>query len=159
MALLAQTEWHGNPRPRLAYAWVEYLAHVTSPYGAGSVPTYESGVSLVPFAEKDAPAAGSIDTAGPAAAIVVSLSGIQTVGTAINWTFTPDVTAAQVETYTVDSTVGDMSPEEVITDIAGIVAAFFGADAVVTTDGREMTVTAAGANAAFTATAWSVTPA
>jgi hypothetical protein len=53
-----------------------------------------------------------------------------------------------------------MSPEEVLVDIAGILGAALGTDAVVTIDAanpRQMDVAAAGTNTAFTVTTWTVT--
>ena len=161
--LIAQSEWHGNPRPRLAYAWTEFVATVTAPNSyVGTQPTYNSGWSLVPWAEKDDDPTGATVTAGAAALVEVNLAGPFPVGTVINWSFTGNVSGAHADTYTVDSTrSGGMSPEEVLVDIAAILAADVGANGVVeinADNARQMDVTAAGTNATFTVTTWTVTP-
>ena len=164
MALTQQTQWHGNPRPRKAYQWTDNSAVGESPYYKDNrtVPLYVHGVSLVPFAEVGDDPTGNIDTAGPAALVSVSLAGPFPVGTVINWVFTGDVSGAHADTYTVDSSRSNgMSPEEVIADIVGILNADLGADGVASIGGnspRQMDVIPAGANAAFTATTWTVTP-
>ena len=159
--LLAQNEWHGNPRPRPAYAWTEFVEQVEAPAThIGLVPVHNSGWSLVPWAEKDADPTGATDIAGPLATVEVSLAGPFPFGTVINWVFTGDVSGAHADTYTV-SYVNGLSPEEVLTDISIILAADVGADSVVAIDAddaRKMSVTAAGTNETFTVTTWTVTP-
>lgn len=158
---ITQTQWHGNPRPRRAYAWTENTTTAASPYykDGRTVAVYKSGWSWVPFAETGDDPTGATDIAGPAALVSVSLAGPFDFGTAINWTFTGDTTGATSDTYTVMQEVG-MSPEEVLVDIAGILGAALGTDGVVTidtTNPRQMDVAAAGTNTTFTVTTWTVT--
>lgn len=163
MALTTQTQWHGNPRPRRVYDWTENTGTATSPYykDMRTVPLFATDWGFVPFAEKgDAPSAAT-DTAGPAAVVAVTLAGPYSFGDAVDWTFTGNVSGVHSDTYTVAQENG-MSPEEVLFDISQILATDVGADGVVIInkdDARQMDVSAAGANATFTVTAWTVTPA
>jgi len=164
MALTQQTEWHGNPRPRLAYQWTDNAAVAESPYykDGRTVPLYAHGVSMVPFAEVGDDPTGSIDTAGPAVSVAVELAGPFPVGTVVNWVFTGDSSGAHAGTYTVDnSRTNGMSPEEVLTDIAAILAADVGTAGVVDIAPalpRQMVLNIGSPNTTFTVTTWTVTP-
>jgi hypothetical protein len=50
--LLAETQWHDNPRPVLAYAWSSVAPAVTSPYylDGRTVPAFFHGVTDVVYA-------------------------------------------------------------------------------------------------------------
>ena len=162
MALTQQTQWHGNPRPRKVYAWSDNAAVAESPYYKDNrtVPLYTHGWARVPFDEIGDDPTGNIDLAGPAALVSASLAGPFPFGTVVAWTFTGDVSGAYIDQYTVQQEVG-MSPEEVVADIVDILNGAFGADGVASIGGnspRQIDVIPAGANAAFTVTAWVVTP-
>jgi hypothetical protein len=111
MALISQTQWHGNPRPWKTYHWVEFIAQVLSPVTGQLVPTYNQGVSSVPFAEKDDDPTGTIDVAGPAALTTFSLAGPFPKGTRmqISGTRTGGVEGAFGDDVTLTE---DMGPEQ-----------------------------------------------
>ena len=154
-SLTSQTQWHGNPRARRTYAIVEFEALVARPQG-GQAATYNYFNSLVPYAEIGVAASATIDTAGAAAAVEVSLDNLFLEGDTVNYTFTGDVASVAPGTYTV-AKVGGMSPTEVLVDIAAIYNGLSGADSTATVDGRLMTVTATGSNTTLTVTTWTVT--
>ena len=74
--LIAETVWHGNPRPVTAYASSVYVEDVVSPYylDGRTVPTYKHTVTPVPLTDL-APAA-TIDVAGPAPLVEFTLDGL-----------------------------------------------------------------------------------
>ena len=144
MALIQETQWHGNPRPFTSYAWSEETAGVI---------TY--GVTGVPYAEKDDDPSGATDVAGPAAVVEVSLAGPMPAGTLIDYGFVGDVTPDSSGLYNVPV---DASPEKVVAAfVAGL--NWSGAVAQIKEDNpRVIQLTAAGGNTTVGVTAWNVTP-
>jgi hypothetical protein len=74
--LITETQWHGNPRPVVAYASTIYNEMVPSPYylDGRDVPTYGSIVTSVPLESLEPEA--TINTPGPLPAVVFTLAGV-----------------------------------------------------------------------------------
>jgi hypothetical protein len=84
--LIAQTEWHGNPRPVLAYASSLEDGLVASPYyiDQRDVPVHDHIVTSVPLGDLTPTAV--IDIAGPLAAVEFTLGGVYVTGKILNIT-------------------------------------------------------------------------
>jgi hypothetical protein len=74
--LITETQWHGNPRPVVAYASTLYNDTVPSPYylDGRDVATYDSLVTPEPIETYEPSAV--ITTAGPLASVVFTLGGV-----------------------------------------------------------------------------------
>jgi hypothetical protein len=98
--LIAETKWHGNPRPELAYASSIYDETVASPYylDGRDVPVYLHTVTSFPITDLVADA--TIDVAGPLATVEFTLSGIWTAGTALDITIVRTTAPDYVATIT-----------------------------------------------------------
>jgi hypothetical protein len=145
MALVTETQWHGNPRPRKTYAWCE-----TAVDGKLTCDT-----TRVPYAEKDDPPSATSVTPGPASIVKVRLDGPFPQGTVVTWSFLGDVTAGTSGTYTVTQPDGE-GPEEVAGKIAKQLNWVGGFSFFVSPDFREINVAATGSNTTLTVDTWTV---
>jgi hypothetical protein len=151
--LITETQWHGNPRPVVAYASTLFDAQVPSPYylDGRNVPTYASLVTSVPL-ETLSPTA-VINVAGPLAAVSFTLGGVFLDGKGIDIAITR--TGGAVPSYT--NTILAKGPEN-YDDFAVQVASTISAEidmSAVAVDGV-VTVTAVAPATALTITALTV---
>jgi hypothetical protein len=72
MALLTETNWHGNPRPIPAFAWTAAGPVVTSPYDGESEATYWHGVGLESYEAVGNAVTQNVDTELPKGSILVT---------------------------------------------------------------------------------------
>jgi hypothetical protein len=82
--ILAETTWHGNPRPVEAFASTFFDAQVESPYynDRRNVPSFAHVVTSIPYT-----VAGAANTTpGPAASVVFTLSGVWLVSNSLTLT-------------------------------------------------------------------------
>jgi hypothetical protein len=151
--LITETQWHGNPRPVVAYASTIYDEMVASPYyhDGRDVPTYVSLVTPDPI--EDYEPSATITTPGPAAAVVFNVGGVFLDGKGIDIAITR--TGGAVPSYV--NTIlaqGPTNYDEFAVQIAAIISAEVDMSAVAV-DGV-VTVTAVAPATALTITALTV---
>jgi hypothetical protein len=149
--LIAQTEWHGNPRPILAYASTVEDGLVASPYyqDGRDVVVVDHFVTAQPLGTLTPTAVNT--TPGPAAAVVFTLGGVWVTGKLLNITI--------VRTTAPDYTTSFVSSGSIASDFATEVALGISKEldmSAVAVDGV-VTVTAVAPVTALTTTVLTIT--
>ena len=151
--IIAETQWHGNPRPVVSYATTVFVEQVASPYYADgrAVPVHLTVNTPVPLADL-APTA-TIDVAGPADPVEFTLDGL--------W---PEFTALTIFLTLTDTVEGDYDEVLFSPMLEGPVTAAAGVAAVIsehpeltaTSDGQKVIVSAEAPVTAITITTLTV---
>ena len=151
--IVADTQWHGNPRPITSYVTTVYDSAVESPYyrDGRDVPVHNTYNTPVPLADL-APAA-TIDVAGPAVLVEFTLDGL--------W---PELTSLTILLTLTDTVAGNydetlFSPvlEGPVEAAAGVAAAInTHPELTATSDGQKVSVSALAPVTAITITTLTV---
>jgi hypothetical protein len=152
--LLAETQWHGNPRPVTAYASTTYVEQVESAYynDRRDVPSFNHYVT--PFPLEDLAPAATPGEAGPAVLVDFKLDGLWVAPTALTILLT--LVGNDNISTTINFGPDVIGPVEAAALVAAEIAILGAGSVLSNNDGQSVVVSAINATTSITITTLTV---
>ena len=152
--IVADTTWHGNPRPIESFVTTVFDAQVASPYyrDGRDVPVHNTYNTRGPLVNL-APSA-SISVAGPSLLVQGAVGGLWPVGSGLNVAIT--VTGGTDISTSINNQTELLSPDQFAAQVAASLNTIGAGDVQCASDGELVNISALGAVTALTITTWAV---